>query len=129
MFFSTAHAQTAGAPDPAALSQPDIFSSVLPIILIFAVFWFLLLRPQQKKMKEHRAMVAALKRGDKIVTSGGIIGTVTKVVSDTELQLEIADGVQIRILRGTVSDILNRTAESKSDKPESGKSKTEIPKS
>ena len=82
---------------------------LLPLILIFVVFWFLLIRPQQKKAKEHRELLNQLKRGDQIVTSGGIIGKITKVVSDTELQVEIADEVRVRVARGMVSEVLTKT--------------------
>ena len=81
----------------------------LPIILIFVVFYFLLIRPQQKKVKQHREMVSALRRGDKIVTAGGLIGTVTKIISDTEAQVELAEGVRVRVVRQTISDVLSRT--------------------
>ena len=81
----------------------------LPIILIFVVFYFLLIRPQQKKVKAHRAMVSALRRGDKIVTAGGLIGTVTKIINDTEAQVELAEGVRVRVMRHTISDVLTRT--------------------
>lgn len=81
----------------------------LPIILIFVVFYFLLIRPQQKKVKQHREMVAALRRGDKVVTAGGLIGTVTKIISDTEAQVELAEGVRVRVVRHTISDVLSRT--------------------
>lgn len=81
----------------------------LPIILIFVVFYFLLIRPQQKKVKQHREMVSALRRGDKVVTAGGLIGTVTKIISDTEAQVELAEGVRVRVVRHTISDVLSRT--------------------
>lgn len=81
----------------------------LPIILIFVVFYFLLIRPQQKKVKQHRQMVSAIRRGDKIVTAGGLIGTVTKIISDTEAQVELAEGVRVRVVRHTISEVLTRT--------------------
>ena len=81
----------------------------LPIILIFVVFYFLLIRPQQKKVKQHREMVSAIRRGDKIVTAGGLIGTVTKIISDTEAQVELAEGVRVRVVRHTISEVLSRT--------------------
>ena len=81
----------------------------LPIILIFVVFYFLLIRPQQKKVKQHRQMVSALRRGDKVVTAGGLIGTVTKIISDTEAQVELAEGVRVRVVRTTISEVLSRT--------------------
>ena len=79
----------------------------LPLILIFVVFYFLLIRPQQKRMKEHRGMLQALRRGDRVVTGGGIIGTVTKAADD-ELTVEISDGVRVKVLRGTVSSVLSK---------------------
>ena len=79
-----------------------------PIILIFVVFYFLLIRPQQKKVKQHREMLGMVKRGDRVLTGGGIIGTVTRVKDDGQLVVEIADGVKITVLRGTLSDVLGR---------------------
>jgi preprotein translocase subunit YajC len=90
-------------------------SGVVPLVLIFVVFYFLLIRPQQKKAKLHREMLGALRRGDTIVTTGGLIGKVIKVVSDTELQVEIADEVRVRIARAMVSDVLSRTEPAKGD--------------
>ncbi|MEW5727677.1 MAG: preprotein translocase subunit YajC [Pseudomonadota bacterium] len=104
MFSSPAYAQAAGAA-PAG----DMLTSFLPLILIFVVFYFLLIRPQQKRMKQHKEMLAALRRGDKVVTSGGIIGTVNKIVSDTEVVLEIADNVKVRVVRATIQDIMTKT--------------------
>jgi preprotein translocase subunit YajC len=85
------------------------FMSFLPIILIFGIFYFLLIRPQQKKAREHQAMLAAIRRGDKVVTNGGIIGSITKLTSDKELQVEIADGVRVRILRSMIAEVLAKT--------------------
>ena len=79
-----------------------------PLVLIFAVFYFLLIRPQQQKQKEMRGMLSALKRGDRVVTGGGIIGLVTKVISDSELQVELAEGVRVRIIKATITDIITR---------------------
>jgi preprotein translocase subunit YajC len=79
-----------------------------PLVLIFAVFYFLLIRPQQQKQKETQAMIASVKRGDRVVTGGGIIGLVTKVISDSELQVELAEGVRVRIIKQTITDILTR---------------------
>jgi preprotein translocase subunit YajC len=83
--------------------------SFMPLILIFVIFWFFLIRPQQKKMKEHRDMVAALRRGDQVVTAGGVMGKVTKVLDETTVQVEIAEDVRVRIVKGTISDVLNKT--------------------
>lgn len=80
----------------------------IPLILIFAVFYFLLIRPQQKKMKLHREMLSQVARGDKIVTSGGLIGSVIKVIDDNELQVEIAEGVRVRVMRSMIANVLNK---------------------
>lgn len=87
----------------------EALGQFIPLILIFAIMWFLLIRPQQKKMKEHQAMVAALRRGDQVITQGGLIGKVSKVKDDGELEVEIADGVRVRVVRGTISQVLNKT--------------------
>ena len=79
-------------------------SLIIPTMLIIGIMYFLMIRPQQKRLKEHQAMVAAIRRGDTIVTSGGIIGKVAKV-EDQELQVEIAEGVKIKILRSTISEV------------------------
>jgi preprotein translocase subunit YajC len=105
MFISPAYAQAAGGG-----GGGEMLTGLLPIVLIFVVFWFLLIRPQQKRMKEHKALIANLRRGDKVVTGGGIIGTVTKVVDDGELEVEIAPEVKVRVARGTVTEVLNKTA-------------------
>lgn len=81
----------------------------LPLILIFLIMYFLLIRPQQKKVKEHQAMVAALRRGDQVVTQGGLIGKVTKVKDDNEVEVEVADGVKVRVVRGTISSVVSKT--------------------
>ena len=104
MLVSEAWAQGAGG-----AGGGDIFTMMFPLVLIFAVFYFLLIRPQQKKMKEHREMLAAVRRGDKVVTGGGIIATVAKVVSDDELQVEIAEGVKVKIARSTLASVMSKT--------------------
>lgn len=97
----------------------------LPLIMIFVIFYFLLIRPQQKKMKEHQSMLAAIRRGDKVVTSGGIIGTVSKVTSDTELLLEIADNVKVRVAKAMISEVLTKTEAVNSDEPKVSDEKAE----
>jgi preprotein translocase subunit YajC len=87
--------------------------SIVPLILIFGIMYFLLIRPQQKKLKEHQAMVAALRRGDQIITQGGIFGKVTKVKDDKELEVEIASGVTVRVVRSTVATVINKTEPAK----------------
>ena len=81
----------------------------LPLILIFAIMYFLLIRPQQKKMKQHQNMVEALRRGDQVITQGGVIGTVSKVKEDGELEVEIAEGVKVRVVKSTIAQVLNKT--------------------
>lgn len=80
-----------------------------PLILIFAIMYFLLIRPQQKKLKAHQAMVAAVRRGDQVVTQGGIIGKVSKVKDDEEVEVEIATGVKVRVIKSTISQVLSKT--------------------
>ena len=101
MFISPAYAQAAG-------DGIGGFGSLLPLVLIFVVFYFLLIRPQQKKAKEHRAMLGVLRRGDRIVTSGGLIGKITRV-NENELTVEIADDVRVRVVRSMISDVLAKT--------------------
>ena len=79
----------------------------IPLILIFVIFYFFLIRPQQKKIKEHKAMVRALKRGDDVITSGGIVGKIEKVYEDDKIDLSISEGVTIKIIKSTVQSLLN----------------------
>ena len=104
MFVTPAFAQAA-APGGggAAIAQ------FLPLILIFGIMYFLLIRPQQKKAREHKAMVDALRRGDQVLTQGGIIGKVTKVNEDGILEVEIADGVRVRTPRSTIAQVMSKT--------------------
>lgn len=100
MLISTAYAQAAGA----APGGADLLMQFLPLVLILVVFYFLMIRPQQKRAKEHRALLAAVRRGDTVVTMSGLIGKVAKV-QDSEVLLEIAEGVRVRILKSTVSEV------------------------
>lgn len=84
------------------------FMSLLPLVLIFVVFYFFLIRPQQKKAQEQRDILASLRRGDRIVTNGGLIGIITKVVNDQELQVEIAENVRVRVARPMVASLLSK---------------------
>ena len=102
MLISQAWAQAAGG------GGGDFLVQLFPLILIFVVFYFLLIRPQQAKARAHREMLAGVKRGDRVVTGGGIIGLVTKVISDNEVQVELAEGVRVRIIKGTITDIVAR---------------------
>lgn len=101
MFVTPAYAQDAGAAGG--------LISIIPFILIFVIMYFLLIRPQQKKMKEHQNMVAALRRGDQVVTQGGMIGKITKVKEDGEVEVEIAEGVKVRVLKATIANVISKT--------------------
>jgi preprotein translocase subunit YajC len=103
MFVSTAYAQAAGAAPGGGLE------ALFPLVLIFVVFYFLLIRPQQKKAKEHKSMLGSIRRGDRIVTGGGIIGTVSKVIDDNELTVEIAPDIKVRVQRSLVAVVLSKT--------------------
>lgn len=102
LFISPAHAQAAGS-----AGGFDIMS-MLPLILIFGVFYFFLIRPQQKKAQQQKALLAALRRGDRVLTSGGIIGVITKIIDDQEVQVEIAETVRVRVARATIADVLSK---------------------
>ena len=81
----------------------------LPLILIFAIMYFLLIRPQQKKLKDHQKMVQALRRGDQVVTQGGLIGKVVKVKENNEVELELAENVKVRVVQSTIAQVLSKT--------------------
>ena len=84
------------------------FAQFIPLILIFVIFYFFLIRPQQKKVKQHKAMVASLKRGDEVVTSGGVVGRVEKVYDDDKVDLSISEGVTVQVIRSTIQSLLNQ---------------------
>ncbi|MEL7106225.1 MAG: preprotein translocase subunit YajC [Pseudomonadota bacterium] len=102
MLVTPAYAQAAGGAGGA-------FASFIPLILIFGIMYFLLIRPQQKKLKDHQAMVSNLRRGDQIVTQGGLIGKVTKVKDDNEVEVELAKDVKVRVVKNTVAQVLTKT--------------------
>ena len=91
-----------------AAQQPSMLASFIPLILIFLIFYFLLIRPQQKKQKEHKILLSQIKRGDEILTSGGIIGKVMKVDGEEKLTVEISQNVNVIIYRSTVADVINK---------------------
>lgn len=91
----------------------EAFAQFVPLILIFGIMYFLLIRPQQKKAKEHQAMVAALRRGDQVITQGGIIGKVVKVKDEGEVEVEIAEGVKIRVIQNTIATVISKTEPAK----------------
>lgn len=105
MLISTAYAQAFGG----LFDSSNAMVQFLPLVLIFVVFYFMLIRPQQKKAKDHRGMLEALRRGDRVVTGGGIIGTVNRVTGNEEVEVDIAQGVRVRVLRSTISTVLART--------------------
>ena len=89
------------------------FAQIIPLILIFVIFYFFLIRPQQKRVKEHKLMVAALKRGDQVITSGGIVGRIEKVLDDDKVDLVISDNVTIKVVKSTIQSLLNKPQEKK----------------
>lgn len=91
----------------------EAIAQFVPLILIFAIMYFLLIRPQQKKVKEHQAMVTALRRGDQVVTQGGLVGKVVKVKDDGELEVEIAEGVKVRVIQNTIATVVSKTEPAK----------------
>ncbi len=101
MFSSPAYAQAAGAAAPAG---PGMVAQFLPLLLIFVIFYFLLIRPQQKRAKEHRALIDAVAKGDMVVTAGGVVGKVTKV-EEHEVEVEVAPSVKIRVIKATLTDV------------------------
>ena len=100
MFVTPAYAQAAGSP-----GMTDLFGMVVPLAMIMVVFYFLLIRPQQKRAKEHAELMGKVARGDTIVTSGGIVGRVKKVIDERELEVEIAENVRVRIVRSAIADV------------------------
>lgn len=102
LLISDALAQTA------ASQPPSIATQVLPLILVLAVFYFIVIRPQQKRFKEHQELISSLKRGDKVVTGGGIMGKITKVDDDEHITVEIASGVEVKVVRSTVTSAVSK---------------------
>ena len=105
MFITPAYAQAAATPQVSPLMQ------FLPFILIFVIMYFLLIRPQQKRMKEHRAMIEAVKKGDRVVTAGGMVAKITGIGAEgtDEVTAEIAQGVKVTLLRSTITAVLSKT--------------------
>ncbi len=103
MLVTPAYAQSAAG------GGDVITSLVMPMLLIFGIMYFLLIRPQQKKLKEHQSMIEALRRGDQVITQGGIVGKVTKVRDDAEIEIEIAQGVNVRVVKHTIASVRSKT--------------------
>ena len=104
MFASPAFAQATGSG-----GFGSTFGSLVPLLLIFLIMYFIIIRPQQKKAKEHKLMVEALKRGDQVLTQGGIIGKVSKIKDDNEIEVEISANTKVRIVRSTVVNVINKS--------------------
>src|SRR5689334_19969505 len=108
MFITQALAETAGTP-AGAVGGADFLAgplgTILPFALIFVIMYFLVMRPQRQKQKQHQEMIANVRRGDTVVTTGGLIGKVAKVVDEGELQLDLAEGVRVRVVRGMISEV------------------------
>jgi preprotein translocase subunit YajC len=109
--FFMLFAPTLAAAQETSAAAPDPYTSLLPLLFIFVIFYFLLIRPQQKKMKDHREMLGQLKRGDRVVTAGGIVATITKVKDGSdEIEAEIAPNVKVTVVRGTIGSVLRPEA-------------------
>lgn len=99
MFITPAYAQAAGG------STNDMLMSLLPFLLIFVILYFLVIRPQQKRVKDHNSMVSSLRRGDVVVTSGGLVGKIAKVIDDKEVSVEVAPDVKVKIVRQNIQEV------------------------
>jgi preprotein translocase subunit YajC len=109
MIVTPAFAQGAGG------GGSDMLVSLLPFVLIFVIMYFLILRPQQKRAKQHQEMVKNMRRGDSVVTSGGLLGKITKVVDENEIEVEITDGVRVRQMRSMISEVRSKGEPVKDD--------------
>ncbi len=103
MFISTAYAQGVGG------GGGDFLGMLFPLVMIMAIFWFLLIRPQRKRMQEHQTLLAGLRRGDAVVTNGGIMGKVSKIVDENEVVLEVSDNVKMRFMKSAISEVRSKT--------------------
>ncbi len=109
-----AFAQAAPAAGGGAM---DIFTSLMPILLLVVIFWLLMFRPQQKRMKAQQAMLSAIRRGDTVVTTGGLVGKVTKAVDGEDLEVEIAPNTKVKVVRGMISDVRSKAEPVNDNKP------------
>lgn len=101
-------------------------TQLIPLLLIFVIFWFLLIRPQQKKIKAHQEMVKNLRKGDEVITGGGFYGKVTKLIDEKDVEVEVADGTKVRVLRQSLMDVISKPvpASSAANDPKPGKNDT-----
>jgi preprotein translocase subunit YajC len=116
LFITPAYAQAAGG-----LGSTDMLIQFAPLVFVFVIMYVLLFRPQQKRAAEHKTMIKNVRRGDIIVSNGGILGRVTKVVDDNELEAEIADGVRVRVVRSMIADVRAKGEPVKTDLPKPAK--------
>ena len=116
MFVTPAYAQAAGAA-PGVGGAGDLLIQFAPILLLVVIFWLLIFRPQQKRMKAHQAMLTSISRGDTVVTSGGLVGKVTKAVDGEDLEVEIATGVKVKLVRSMVADVRSKGEPVNDNKP------------
>ncbi len=114
-FFTEAYATNDTV--PATSTDAGMYANLIPLLLVFVIFYVLLIRPQQKKMKEHQKLIEGIRRGDKVVTAGGIIGIIHKVEQDDNtVHVEIAPEVRVKVLKSTISEVLNRAGEDEGKK-------------
>jgi preprotein translocase subunit YajC len=116
LFITPAYAQAAGG-----LGSTDMLVQFAPLVFVFVIMYVLLFRPQQKRAAEHKTMIKNVRRGDTIVSNGGIVGRVTKVIDDNELEAEIADGVRVRVVRSMIADVRAKGEPVKADLPKPAK--------
>ncbi|RYE07817.1 MAG: preprotein translocase subunit YajC [Hyphomicrobiales bacterium] len=109
MFVTSAMAQDTAAPAAPSMGATDLLIQFAPILLLVVIFWLLIFRPQQKRMKAQQAMLSAITRGDTVVTTGGIVGKVVKAVDGEDLEVEIAQGTRVKIVRGMISDVRSKS--------------------
>jgi preprotein translocase subunit YajC len=117
MFVTQAYAQAAAGAPAAGGGMSDILVQLAPILLLVVIFWLLIFRPQQKRVKAQQAMLSAIRRGDTVVTTGGIIGKVTKANDGEDLEVEIAQGVKVKLMRGMISDVRSKAEPVNDNKP------------
>lgn len=117
MFVTQAYAQAAAGAPAAGGGMSDILVQLAPILLLVVIFWLLIFRPQQKRVKAQQAMLSAIRRGDTVVTTGGIIGKVTKANDGEDIEVEIAQGVKVKLMRGMISDVRSKAEPVNDNKP------------
>jgi len=118
LFVTPAYAQATGAAAAAGPLDPSgILIQLMPILLLVVIFWLLIFRPQQKRMREQKAMLNAIRRGDTVVTTGGIVGKVTKAVDGEDLEVEISQGVKVKLVRGMITDVRSKAEPVNDNKP------------